>query len=130
MKWKLRAFWALLSSFVYSVAFFNNSKKYSQESFGFRSLKSFFDAGLSLLLATKFPALLIGYITFWFSSFFSKSPMERITASVLAGVFLNSVSSRYKEIEVVLGVFGTDLVTSRFVYHWRRLDSKASFQKI
>ena len=71
------------------------------------------------LLAIFCPPLLIAYSVLWLAQFVSDEPIWRTTFSVLAGIALAAVGGWFLEAVIVIGLFAVDLVTGRFLNHWR-----------
>lgn len=117
---KWHAYWAALTAAMLAVNLWRNRRKYRAESWLWCMGKSLSDTSLVCLLAIFCPPLLIAYSVLWLAQFVSDEPIWRTTFSVLAGITLAAVGGWFLEAVIVIGLFAIDIVTDRFLHHWRR----------
>jgi hypothetical protein len=94
--------------------------KYRGESKLWVAGKSVVDTSLVCLLAIFCPPLLIAYSVLWLVQLVSDDPIWKTTFSVIAGISLAAIGGRLLEAVLVVGLFSIDIVTGRFLHHWRR----------
>lgn len=115
---RLYIFGAVGSMLLYVLAFWKNTKSYSQKSVQWRGIKSAADVSLVLLAAVFLPGLLMAWTVIWVIKGV-KSPGIKTTLAVVTGVVLSAVSGVALEVLCVLGIFSVDLVTgSSGIYGW------------
>jgi hypothetical protein len=117
---KWHAYWAGLAGAMLAVNFWRNRRKYCGESKLWVAGKSFADTSLVCLLAVFCPPLLIAYSVLWLVQFVSDDPLWKTTFSVIAGVSLAAIGGWLLEAVLIVGLFSIDVVTGRFMHHWRR----------
>lgn len=117
---KWHAYWAGIAAAMLAVNFWRNRRKYREESRRWCVGKSVVDTSLVCLLAVFCPPLLIAYSVLWLAQFISDEPIWKTTFSVIAGISLAAVGGWFLEVVLIVGLFAIDLVTGRFLYHWRR----------
>ena len=120
---KWHAYWAALAVAMLAVNLWRNRRKYHAESWLWCTGKSLADTTLVCLLAIFCPPLLIAYSVLWLAQFVSDEPIWRTTFSVLAGITLAAVGGWFLEAVIVIGLFAIDLVTGRFLNHWKTADN-------
>jgi hypothetical protein len=84
--------------------------------------KAFMDAALVSLLATFCPPLLIAYCVFWATQFIPGDSVIKTTCSIIAGLSFTLIGGFFLEVLLVLGVFAIDLVTGKFLHHWKTVN--------
>jgi len=117
---KWHAYWAVLAAAMLAVNFWRNRRKYRGESRLWVAGKSFADTSLVCLLAVFCPPLLIAYSVLWLVQFVSEDPLWKTTFSVVAGISLAAIGGWFLEAVLIVGLFSIDIVTGRFLRHWRR----------
>jgi len=123
---KWHAYWIGLAAALLAVNFWRNRRKYRVESRLWCTGKSLADTSLVCLLAVFCPPLLIAYSVLWLAQFVSDEPIWKTTFSILAGISLAAVGGWFLEIVIVIGLFAVDLVTSRFLHHWKTADNRGN----
>ena len=117
---KWHAYWAGLAGAMLAVNFWRNRRKYRGESELWVAGKSVVDTSLVCLLAIFCPPLLIAYSVLWLVQFVSDNPLWKTTFSVIAGISLAAIGGWLLEAVLIVGLFSIDVVTGRFLHHWRR----------
>ena len=117
---KWHAYWAGLAGAMLAMSFWRNHRKYRGEPRLWVAGKSFADTTLVGLLAVFCAPLLIAYSVMWLVQFVSDEPIWKTTFSVIAGVSLVAVGGWLLEAVLIVGLFSIDIVTGRFLHHWRR----------
>jgi hypothetical protein len=84
--------------------------------------KAFMDAALVSLLATFCPPLLIAYCVLWTMQFIPGDNVIKTTCSVVAGLSFTLIGGFFLEAILFVGVFAVDLVTGKFIHHWRTVN--------
>ena len=77
------------------------------------------DAALVSLLATFCPPLLIAYCVLWATQFIPGDHVIKTTSSVVAGLSFTLIGGFFLEGILFVGVVAADLVTGKFIHHWR-----------
>ena len=117
---KWHAYWIGLAGAMLAVNFWRNHRKYRGESRPWVAGKSLADTSLVCLLAIFCPPLLIAYSVLWLVQFVSDDPLWKTTFSVIAGISLAAIGGWLLEAVLIVGLFSIDVVTGRFLHHWRR----------
>jgi hypothetical protein len=117
---KWHAYWAGLAAAMLAVNIWRNHRKYCGESKLWVAGKSFADTSLVCLLAIFCLPLLIAYSVLWLVQFVSDAPLWKTTFSVVAGISLAAIGGWLLEAVLIVGLFSIDVVTGRFLHHWRR----------
>ena len=117
---KWHAYWAGLVGAMLAVNIWRNRRKYYGESRLWVAGKSVADTSLVCLLAIFCPPLLIAYSVLWLVQFVSDDPIWETTFSVIAGISLAAIGGWLLEAVLIVGLFSIDIVTGRFLHHWRR----------
>jgi hypothetical protein len=115
--WKV--YWGALLASLLAVSLWRNNRKYQERSRWFRLGKAFMDAALVSLLATFCPPLLIAYCVLWATQFIPGDSVIKTTCSVVAGLSLTLIGGFFLEGILFVGVIAVDLVTGKFIHHWR-----------
>jgi hypothetical protein len=117
---KWHAYWAGLAAAMLAVNFWRNHRKYRGESRLWVTGKSLADTSLVCLLAILCPPLLVAYSVLWLVQFVSDDPIWKTTFSVIAGISLAAIGGWLLEAVLIVNLFSIDVVTGRFLHHWRR----------
>ena len=117
---KWHAYWAGLAGAMLAVNICRNRRKYRGESRLWVAGKSLADTSLVCLLAIFCPPLLIAYSVLWLVQFVSDDPLWKTSFSVIAGISLAAIGGWLLEAVLIVGLFSIDVVTGRFMHHWRR----------
>ena len=115
--WKV--YWGALLASLFTVSLWRNNRKYQERSRWFRLGKAFMDAALVSLLATFCPPLLIAYCVLWATQFIPGDNVIKTTCSVIAGLSFTLIGGFFLEGILFVGVVAVDLVTGKFIHHWR-----------
>ena len=115
--WKV--YWGALFASLFAVSLWRNNHKYQERSRWFRLGKAFMDAALVSLLATFCPPLLIAYCVLWATQFIPGDHVIKTTCSVVAGLSFTLIGGFLLEGILFVGVIAIDLVTGKFIHHWR-----------
>src|ERR1019366_4845714 len=117
---KWHVYWLSLAATLLAVNVCINRRRYRGESKTWCFGKSLVDTTLVCFLAAFCPPLLCAYVVLWSVQYVSAEPVWKTTFSIVAGIGLAAIGGWFLEGVILLGLFAIDLVTGRFVHHWRR----------
>lgn len=118
MKW--RVYWTSLILLLLGVSLLYNKRKYPDKSTFWLLWKSAADCGLIGFLAWLCPALLIAFISMWVLEHVKTDSILKTIAGVLTGLGLSALAGWFLEVILLLGIFGINIFTSKWLENWKR----------
>lgn len=124
MKLKLYSLVSLGVACLFGLCFWNNKRSYKDKSWQWRTGKSLIETLIISLSAWKFPVILVGWSTIWFTRP-CKTPVYRVALGVIASVLFGFMEVYIFEAVILVSVFAIDLVTGTngFLRHKKDLEN-------
>ncbi len=122
MKWAWRAYWGSVGLLLFGIRLYFNHRQYPAKSRAWKGFKAAVDSSLTCLMAAFCPALLIGYCGLWIARQFKGDGLSKTIVVTTASVVLGLVGGWFLEVLLIIGVFGSDLVTGKLLFDspWKK----------